>query len=542
MRIRSTVLVGSGNNELQVIRGSMGTIIEPHSNGSQIKKIKLNPIELRRPSILRASGHTFEYLGYGPGNYSTGLPQVQVRTLSEKEEFLSQAQETACGTVLYTGMDSDGDFYIGNTKYSAQSGEQTTFDVPTPTVTGEDPNRLSVVFDEVIVKERILVEGGKSKQILSQFDGPVTFNGDVRMNAKLVLNSDLRVIGKGDFQNTNDATSCTDANASLRVLGGAAIGKKLFVCGDVDFGSNLVVDGTSKLTGEVTIDTGIVPDADEGAYLGTAALPFSGAHIGEIRIGQNTTIDTVLGNLILDSAGGTTTVDDNLVVTGNLDINGNLDVDGTTQLDGLNVDGNTTLDDTTIGGELSVSGSANFAGNSVRITSNTVTATTFNGTANRTNEIFVNGLGNSSGPHYFLMQLGTAPGNHYTQARVDSGIRYNSSSNTLEVAGDIIAFVSDDRLKTDKQPLVGALDKVCSLSGFTFKFNDVAESLGFNTEQTHVGVSAQEVQQVLPEAVHTAPVSEEYITVQYDKIVPLLIEAIKELSDKVSNLEKKLNN
>ena len=104
MRIRSTNLVGSGNNELQVIRGSMGTIIEPHSNGSQIKKIKLNPIELRRPSILRASGHTFEYLGYGPGNYSTGLPQVQVRTLSEKEEFLSQAQETACGTVLYTGI------------------------------------------------------------------------------------------------------------------------------------------------------------------------------------------------------------------------------------------------------------------------------------------------------------------------------------------------------------------------------------------------------------------------------------------------------
>ena len=123
---------------------------------SLVKKIKLNSIELRRPSILRASGHTFEYLGYGPGNYSTGLPQVQVKTLSETEEFLVQAQETSCGTVLYTGMDSDGDFYIGNTKYSAQSGEQTTFDVPTPTVTGEDPNRLSVVFDEVIVKGKNL--------------------------------------------------------------------------------------------------------------------------------------------------------------------------------------------------------------------------------------------------------------------------------------------------------------------------------------------------------------------------------------------------
>ena len=86
-----------------------------NTSGTQIKKINLQPIELRRPSILRASGHTFEYLGYGPGNYSTGLPQVQVKTLTEDEEFLSQAQETSCGTVLYTGMDSDGDFYIGNT-------------------------------------------------------------------------------------------------------------------------------------------------------------------------------------------------------------------------------------------------------------------------------------------------------------------------------------------------------------------------------------------------------------------------------------------
>ena len=147
-------------------------------------------------------------------------------------------------------MDSDGDFYIGNTKYSAQSGEQTTFDVPTPTVTGEDPNRLSVVFDEIIVKERILVEGGKSKQILSQFDGPVTYNGDVRMNKKLVLNNNLRVTGTVDFQNENDAANCDDKTAALRVKGGVAIGKKLFVCGDVDFGSNLQVDGSSSMVNQ----------------------------------------------------------------------------------------------------------------------------------------------------------------------------------------------------------------------------------------------------------------------------------------------------
>ena len=194
MRVKNSSLTGSGNDLLEVIRGSMGTIIEGHKVGTLIKKIKLDPIALHRPSILRASGHTFEYLGYGPGNYSTGLPQVQVKTLTDDEEFLSQAQETSCGTVLYTGMDSDGDFYIGNTKYSAQSGEQTTFDVPTPTVTGEDPNRLSVVFDEVIVKERILVEGGTSGQILSQFDGPVTFNGTVRINSHLISTTILEFL------------------------------------------------------------------------------------------------------------------------------------------------------------------------------------------------------------------------------------------------------------------------------------------------------------------------------------------------------------
>ena len=268
MRVKSSSLSGAGNNLMSVIRGSMGTVIESHKVGTLIKKIKLDPIALHRPSILRASGHTFEYLGYGPGNYSTGLPQVQVRTLSETEEFLVQAQETSCGTVLYTGMDSDGDFYIGNTKYSAQSGEQTTFDVPTPTVTGEDPNRLSVVFDEVIVKERILVEGGTSGQILSQFDGPVTFNGDVRMNRQLILNNNLRVVGKVDFTNTNRAEDATDKNAALRVAGGVAIGRNLIVGEELDVKGNLNVVGISTFNGDLDVNANVDLGDDNKILLG----------------------------------------------------------------------------------------------------------------------------------------------------------------------------------------------------------------------------------------------------------------------------------
>ena len=79
-----------------------------------IKKVRIPSVEFRRPSIIRASGHTFEYLGYGPGNYSTALPQVQDRTLTEREEFLVQAQERSSGLVVYTGMNNKGDFFIGN--------------------------------------------------------------------------------------------------------------------------------------------------------------------------------------------------------------------------------------------------------------------------------------------------------------------------------------------------------------------------------------------------------------------------------------------
>ena len=552
MRVKSSALTGTNSDEIQVIRGSMGTITESHANGSLIKKIELKPIELRRPSILRASGHTFEYLGYGPGNYSTGLPQVQVKTLTEEEEFLSQAQETACGTVLYTGMDSDGDFYIGNTKYSSQSGEQTTFDVPTPTITGENPNRLSVVFDEIIVKERILVEGGNSGQILSQFDGPVTFNADVRMNQQLVLNNSLRVTGTVDFRNLTDAQDCGDANASLRVLGGVAIGKRLFTCDTIRSGGGLIVAGIS------TFNTGIVPDTDEGAYIGTAARPWAAAHIGEIEIanGQGSnddnTIKTATGNLILDSNAGTVDINDQLTVSGittfeSTQQNTIGDVNtGAVQVDGgvgiaknltvggnFDVDGNTTLDATTIDGALTLNGNLN-AG------SNTITAATFSGQATDADQVKT--VRTSTNANHFITFVDS---NNATATNesvyTDGGLYYNPNSNNLFVANDIYAFVSDDRLKTNKVGITNALDKVNSLNGFTYTLNETAAGYGYDTSIRHAGVSAQEVEKVLPEVIGESAIGDDYITVKYDKLVPLLIEAIKELSAKVSDLEDRLN-
>jgi len=107
----------------------------------------------------------------------------------------------------------------------------------------------------------------------------------------------------------------------------------------------------------------------------------------------------------------------------------------------------------------------------------------------------------------------------------------------LSCAGDITAFASDERLKTNFEPIENAVDKVLKLRGFTYNFNEIGEGLGFNTSIRHAGVSAQEVQAVLPEAVCSAPANDEYLTVKYDKLVPLLIEAIKELKEEIKELK-----
>jgi hypothetical protein len=257
MRVASSTLSTPTGSTfgISVIRGALATRQVPHDSGSLIRKIKPISIEFRRPSIVRASGHTFEYLGYGPGNYSTGLPQVQSITLSEREEFLVQSQERSGGIVVYTGMNNNGDSFVGNRKTSSSTGEEITFDNPIPTVTGEDPSRLSAVFDEVTVKERLVVEGGNSGTILSQFDGPVTFNKEVKFTDAVNARSQLKV--------SSDTQSTTTANGALVVSGGVGIAKSLNVGGNLNVTGNIIGNVTGNITGNVTGDvTGTATNAN----------------------------------------------------------------------------------------------------------------------------------------------------------------------------------------------------------------------------------------------------------------------------------------
>jgi Chaperone of endosialidase len=117
------------------------------------------------------------------------------------------------------------------------------------------------------------------------------------------------------------------------------------------------------------------------------------------------------------------------------------------------------------------------------------------------------------------------------------GTAASGTSGDIRATGDITAYYSDDRLKTRGHNIQDALSKVCQLNGFHYTANSVAESLGYAV-RPEVGVSAQEVQAVLPEIVVPAPIDAEYLTVHYERLIPLLIEAIKELKDEVDALKK----
>jgi hypothetical protein len=102
--------------------------------------------------------------------------------------------------------------------------------------------------------------------------------------------------------------------------------------------------------------------------------------------------------------------------------------------------------------------------------------------------------------------------------------------------GDITAGYSDDKLKTRFGNIENALDKVSAISGFFYEPNKTAQDLGFEVKR-EVGVSAQEVQAIMPEVVVPAPIDNQYLTVHYEKLIPLLIEAIKELKAEVEEIK-----
>lgn len=120
----------------------------------------------------------------------------------------------------------------------------------------------------------------------------------------------------------------------------------------------------------------------------------------------------------------------------------------------------------------------------------------------------------------------------------DAGMTYNPSTDSLFLVGDVIAFSSSDRrLKKNVKHIENALDKVSKIGGYTYEWNEASEAVQ-DRRGKDIGVIAQEVEKVLPEVVTER--ENGYKAVNYEKIVALLIEANKELLDRVEQLEERV--
>ena len=175
------------------------------------------------------------------------------------------------------------------------------------------------------------------------------------------------------------------------------------------------------------------------------------------------------------------------------------------------------------------------------------TSTSFNGDGN-----LVFSTAPSNGVNTEAMRINSS-GNATFTGTISSGAL--TVTGAITATDNITAYFSDERFKTKTRNIENPLEKVQALSGFMFVENELARSLGYKNDKEQVALSAQEVQAVLPEAVSLAPIDmktnqetgeitsksgEDYLTVDYAKLVPLLVEAIKELKDEVDELKKRI--
>lgn len=151
----------------------------------------------------------------------------------------------------------------------------------------------------------------------------------------------------------------------------------------------------------------------------------------------------------------------------------------------------------------------------------------------------------------FNNQLGTVANVRFNSLGI--GVAESGTAGTILATSNITAYSSDERLKTNFTPIQNAIKKLMSISGYEFDWDEEkCGALGFNFANKHEhGVKAQEIQKVIPDAVSPAPFDraedgssasgENYLTVDYSRIVPLLIEAVKAQQLQIQELEAKLD-
>ncbi len=381
-----------------------------------------------------------------------------------------------------------------------------------------------------------------------------TNTGNISTNTSGISSNTSAISGKAASGANSDITSLTGLTTALSVAqggtGATTLGAFLMAGNDLselnDPGTareNLELGGmATQANTNVNIDGGSITGITDLAVAdgGTGAGTASGArsNLGAAKSGANTDITSLTGltTALSVAQGGTgaTTLDEIPLSSFDDDLN-------STYVELTNAQ--------TISGTKTFSVAQKFSTGTVSVpsisfNSNNVYTTGFY--LSNPNEISISRAGvqafkfDSNGLQ--SLQSGTSNfsgdviiSSHLQSHCLGVGTTASTTQGEIRATGDIIAnYSSDKRLKENIKPISGALDKLLQMSGVTF---DWIEKEEVHSHKGHdVGVIAQEVEAVLPEVVVTR--DNGYKAVNYEKIVPLLIESIKDLKAEIDELKK----
>ena len=386
------------------------------------------------------------------------------------------------------------------------------------------------------------------------FQGPI---GNVSSNTGTFTS--ITASGVVDITGTANATNGSGDTGQLRCEGGASFAKTVWA----GQGFTGTIGASGRASGQFT-----TLDASN-----TVTLSPANKNVTLSPTGTGTVTISPAGSLTLSPGSGTIS---NMSISGSSGSFTNLSASGTFSYNGNGTLGNATSDTHTMNGILNINrGLINLYG-----TANP--SITFNGTSDAgvdaeiratpegldfrepedSNKIWfqiLDDVGCNINVGAFRMggsDVIDASKNMTSIRCIGVNTADPNSAGQIRATGNIVSNYSDARLKDVQGNIENALEKVCSLNGVIYKVNELAKENGFEGDELQAGLLAQEVQAVLPEVVLPAPFDiaqnedkeagifeeysasgENYMTVQYERIIPLLVEAIKELKQEINTLK-----
>jgi hypothetical protein len=591
--VRVKTNTSSTPSPIFVFRGVLGTLATNHVNNSVVRKIRVNPIELRRHSIMRASGHTFEYVGYGPGNYSTALPDKQDRQISAQEELLAQSTRQEGGVNFFTGMNDRGISYAGNKKLNTVTGQEEIIDIPVQTVTGEDIGNLPglnvITPVEGDFSRSIRVGGGADGKALSKFNGPVVFSNKVTSISpegleanSLFLQGDASVSRKYTvgISTPTLAGNSGDVVFNAEPDGGENIGW-VYTRNNIweTFGQisvdNVPVDNTIGILSGGTV----LGQSQSVNFVGTGGIDISGSYNSLTGI-STLTFNATITNPVELVVSGISTFD------GSVDFNDPVFFNDTVTAGTISASSLfatnlsfTNLIGPSIGIATFTAANANFSGNIILGTTTKASNTFVRVLAGDNHNAGIEAYGSSQGTGYlFVGESSTVGGGVFYNGngipafatgetadtvafyRKNAGTNevvfsYPNTSNTVTFRGSVSAssFSSPGGLSVNGNLNVSGIitcTDLNSTSDQNLKYNirkvenplhilNEITGVGFNwksNDKPSIGVIAQEVEKVLPELIGGGEVK----SVNYNGLIGVLIEAIKTQQTQIEVLNERI--